>query len=169
MSLAKAIRYISENVRPPAGAHIPGYGIQVSKTDVDVQSTTDDLFTITGLVLVTLMIGEVTDAFDGTIGNLSFRIKTSNGAISAATAVTSDLVKTLYIVSGDPTDTLNAGGTPIRSVGSVTDGIHPMILGNVGGTETIEMLLSAADVGTGALTVTLYYIPLEASAAIVAA
>ena len=167
VSLMEVVGYIQDQVRSPAGAHIPGYGVHITKT-VDC-SATADIFTITGLVLVPLMFAEVEAAFDGNIGNMSFRIKTSNDTLCAATTVTSDLVKTMYVVSGDPTDTLNAGGTPKPNVGSVTDGIHPMVLGNNGGTETIEMLLSAADSTTASLKIHIYYIPLEASAVIAAA
>ncbi|KKK60397.1 hypothetical protein LCGC14_3024760, partial [marine sediment metagenome] len=104
--------------------------------------------------------------FDANILNMNFRIKTSNETLCAATDVQSDVIDTLYLISGDPTDTMNAGGTPKPHVGSVTDGVHPMILGSTGGTDTIEMLLSAPDSTSASLAVHIYYIPLEASAVI---
>ena len=179
VSLMEVVGYIQDQIRPPAGDHIPGYGIRVSKTDVNVQATTDDIFTITGLVMVTLMIGEVTAAFDGTIGNFSLRIKTSNEPLCAATSVTSDLVDTLYMLTGQPNAPLNGGIAPTPHVAgpsaehdSTVDrspAQSPMLLGNASGSEIVEMLLSAADAATGALTLTCYYIPLEASASVVAA
>lgn len=166
VSLMEVVGYIQDQIRPPAGAHIPGYGIHITKA-ANVQAVTDDIFDVTGLVMVNLLFCEVTAAFDATIGNLSFRIKTSNEPLCTATAVTSDPVKTLYLLSGDVADALNGGVTPTPNVAG-TPNKAPFIIGNNGGAEVIEMLLSAADAATGAMTVHIYYTPLEAGAAIAA-
>lgn len=177
VSLMEVVAYIQDSLRPPAGAYIPGLGTQVTKA-MNVQATTDDIFDVTGLVYVNLFFLVCTAAFDGTIGNLSFRIKTSNEPLCAATAVTSDTVDTLYLVTGQADAQLNGGLAPQPHHASATaehdsatdrtPAQAPFILGSPSGSDTVEMLLSAADAATGAMTAYIYYIPLEASAAITA-
>ena len=158
---------VAELLLARSGAFVPGLGFRVSKSH---NLTTDnaDLFTVTGKVLMTLLTGEVTTVV-GTTTTYAMRIKTTGEAIFAATTITTDAAGTMYLFGGDPTVVLNNAGTPVTRVGFL-DGagpVSPMVIGLAGGSCVIESDLDGA--GTGVIAWTLYYLPLEASASVVAA
>lgn len=149
-----------------AGADII-LGTKVTKAH-NLATDNVDLFTVTGKVLITLLIGEVTTVV-ATTTTYAMRVKTSNEAIFAATTITTDADDTMYLFGGDPTVVLNNGGTPVTRVAFLDGaGPHsPIVVGLAGGSCVIESDLDAA--GTGVISWSLWYHPLEASASVVAA
>lgn len=145
----------------------PGYGYRVSKAH-NLATDNVDLFTVTGKNLITLLTGEVTTVVGGA-ATYAMRVKTSNEAIFAATDIGTDAVGTMYLFGGDPTVALNNAGTPTTRVGFLDSAgpVSPLVVGLASGSCTIESDLDAAD--TGVITWTLFYLPLEAAASIVAA
>lgn len=139
--------------------------------DNDLASDPDELFTVTGKVLITLLTGEVTVVV-ATTTTLLLERKTSTVAMCAATTITSDGVGTMYMFSGDAgailNGTLAAGDAPVVGLAHTSGGPHaPMIFGLEGATETIQAQLDAA--GTGTIRWTLFYRPLSLGAKVVAA
>ena len=166
-STAAVLAYLQDSLRAPAGLFIPGFGLKVSKSH-NLTGDNVDLFTVTGQNMIRLLIGEVTTVVATTTTYL-MRVKTTAEAIFAATTITTDAAGTLYLFGGDPTVVLNNAGTPVTRVGFL-DGagpISPLIVGLAGGSLTIESDTSGA--GTGVIRWDLWYMPLEASASIVAA
>lgn len=144
-----------------------GYGNLATKSH-DISTDNVDLFTVTGKVAVTLLTGEVTTVI-ATTTTYAMRVKTTTEAIFPATTITIDADNTMYMFGGDPTVALNNGGTPTTRV-AFLDGagpISPLIVGLSGGSLTIESDLDAA--GTGVIAWSLFWLPLEAGASVVAA
>ncbi len=181
VSLAEAIRAIYNQTSHSGAASVvtrqAGWGNIVSKTE-DLNPVTDDLFTVTGKVLITLLTGEVTQAIGAAVNDYLLRVKTSNEAIAAATDISSDAIGTMYLVSGHPDDILNGRLTPTTRVaalsgnndGGINDYVQahsPMIVGLAGGSLIIQSLHTAGDAGDAVIW-TLMYIPLEASASVAA-
>lgn len=145
-----------------------GFGIGPIAKSHNLTGAAQDNFTITGKVAITLLVGEVKTIVATTTTYL-MRVKTSNEAIFPATTITTDVAGTMYLFGGDNTVVLNNTGTPITRVGFL-DGagpLAPLIVGLEGGSLTIEGVLDGA--GTGIIKWWLFYVPLEAGAAVVAA
>ena len=147
---------------------VPGLGYKITKA-ANVQATADDIFDVTGQVAINLMYGEVTADFDANITTMLLRIKTDNVNLCAATTVTSDADGTMYMFNGDAGSILNGVDIPVlRMANTSGTPLTPLIIGNAGVNSVIEHTLGAADAATGAMTWTVFYMPLEASAAIAA-
>lgn len=144
------------------------FGKHVQKT-ANMQATQDDLFDVTGQVMLTLLYAEVTAALDGTITTMLARIKTDNVNLCAATTVTSDGDGTMYMASGDTGAVLNGADAPVIRLAQLSGvPLAPILIGNAGVASVIEQILGAADVATGVVVWHAWYIPLEASAAMAA-
>lgn len=154
-----------------ADVFYPGLGYRVVKTDGDptaAAGSPDALFTVTGKVLVTLLFGEVTTAISGgTLPETALQSTTNNIAIAASTVITGDAQGTLYMVSGDTGVILNGADAPTVDVAQIASAGHqPFILDGDG----IEQLNGGGAVAAGGVIEwTLYYIPLEDNARVVAA
>ena len=143
----------------------PGYGYRVTATN-NLVTDNDALFDITGKVLITLLVGEVTTTL-ATTTTLLLRIKTSNVPLCAATTITDDTDGTMYVLGGDVGDVLNGAEAPVVGVASGNGkGPFPIVVGNAGATCVIETDLNGA--GTGIIAWTLFYIPLDPGAAVTA-
>jgi len=128
----------------------------------------DDLFTVTGKNLITLMHGEMTTVEAAATGSLTIALnmKANSVDLVAATSVYEDAAGTLYMVSGDKTDTLNAGETPTVDHASTQVAHSPFIVDG----DVIELTsLPGGGTSDGEILWTIYYVPLEAGAGIVAA
>ena len=144
---------------------VPGFGYRVFKSaDIAADGASDSLYTITGLNLITLLVGEVTVAI-GANTDITIRETTGSVGIAALTVIDSDVVDTLYMVTGDPSDTLNGGVAPGVNVAG-NEGDHVAFLFN---DDTIEARIDGGGGGTGTVGWILYYIPLETGANVVAA
>ena len=153
VSVAEVLGHVQDTLKSASGTYIPGFGFKVSKSH-NLTGDNTDLFTVTGKVLIT---------------TYAMRIKTTAEAIFAATTITTDAAGTMYLFGGDPTVVLNNAGTPVTRVGFLDSAgpLAPIVVGLAGGSAIIESDLDAA--GTGVIAWSLYYVPLEASATVVAA
>lgn len=137
----------------------PGLGYRVTKV-ADLATTLDLLFATTGKVAVTLLHGEVTSVLATTT---SLQLKTSVGGVvmHASTDVVNDALGTLYMVTGDPDDTLNGGNAPTLHFARTGTGNQvPMIFNNEGINQQTDQ------VGTGFILWECHYMPLEAGASV---
>lgn len=155
-----------------------GLGYLVTKVETVASVTQADLFTVTGKVLITLLTGEVTAGVATGPSDYVLSVKTTSEAICGSTSIVSDPAGTMYLVTGQPEALLNGGGTPTTRVagptalndGGTTDYVpahSPFVLGLAGGSLIIQSTHTTT-VG-GEITWSLFYIPLEAGATVVAA
>ena len=151
---------------PTDGSFIPGLGYQVTKS-CDLSGANDDLFTITGKVMVTMITGQVEGGALTGAESFQLRLKTSNEPLCAATTIDTDADGTMYLLTGDVGAVMNAGDAPTTNVAQAAGtALTPLIIGQAGGSATIE---SNTTGNGGTIDFILYYMPLEASAAVVAA
>ena len=143
-------------------------GLRVTKTENVNTATGVDLFTVTGKVLLTILTGEVTNAIHTTVTDYKLRIKTDNVDLSAAADINSKAVGTLLSLTGDATDTLVTAAEGIKTVDHSDSGIANRIVGLAGGTCVIQSNRTAGAVGDE-IVWSLYYVPLEPGAGVVAA
>ncbi|KKL97662.1 hypothetical protein LCGC14_1832250 [marine sediment metagenome] len=140
---------------------ITGLGYKVTKSAARTSGAgADDLFDITGQVLITLLFGEVTTVFPINCDVL-LNEKTSSGPICAVTVLDSSPEGSMVQVTGAPGDELSGvAGSVAGAVGSAAR----IIFDN----DTIEATWT--EIGTtGAIKWSLFYIPLESGAKVVAA
>lgn len=142
-------------------------GVTVQKTSAAVAASTQSLFTVSGLNIVEMIVGQVTTAMDGTATSIQLVHNPTIGSVAdicAATVVTSDAVGTVYGYLGDDITTLLiSSGTAIPSTAYTVTPQNKIILpAGVIGQEG-----SATNVGI----VQWYcvYVPLSDGASIVAA
>lgn len=146
---------------------VPGLGYPVTKTeDVNV-ATGDDLFIVTGKVLITCMTGEVTNAIGAAVVDYKLRIKTDNIDLCAAGDISADAIGTMYSLTGDASDSLVTAAEGIKAVDHSDSGMANRIVGLAGGSCTIESNRTAGDAGD-AISWTLFYLPLETGASVAA-
>jgi len=125
-------------------------------------STQTAYFTVTGRVLITQIVGEVTTVFDGTANNIKLISNPTVGAdvdMCTALSVTSDAVGTRYNITGTPADAMVAAtsGVAISQASAI---IVPA--------GTIDLDADATDT-TGATKWSLHYIALDDSSTVVTA
>ena len=150
---------VATNLAATSGTYMPGYGYFVTKVG-DIASDPDDLFTVTGKVLITLMVGEVTSVI-ATSTSIQLQTSTNAQIIAASTQITTDAAGTLYIVAGDTDLGLNGGGTPGLDMAGLATGILGPFMVN---DDRIYQDVNSA--GTGTIQWDLWYLPLEASATV---
>ena len=119
-------------------------------------------FTVSGRVLITQIVGEVTTVFDGTVNSIKLVANPTVGAdvnLCAALAVTSDALGTVYTITGTLADAMvptTSGAVQAQlSAILVTDG-------------TIDLDATATDT-TGSTRWILHYIPLDLGSTVVVA
>ena len=155
------------------GEFIPGLGHRVSKALALTQgaSPSQDIFTVTGQVLINLFIGEVTTAITNVSIDVTLQVKTSGEDLHAITIIDNDGVGTLYYLDGDPASALNGGVAPLTKVAGfpTASGNNSILLGLAGGSLTVENVIVGTPANSDAITWTLWYYKLEASALVVAA
>ena len=159
---------------PQNATYYPGLGYRVVASAKNHNATTVDLFTITGLVALTMMFGEVTTVLSAT--HTLIVETTGDVALCVATAVADhadgDIIGPL---TGDPSDFCTgtdatafvAVGGSRSTLADTSGGVSWMVLGNAGATTTIRLDISASE--TGISTWYMFYLPLEADAVVVAA
>ena len=166
VSMSEVLRAIYDATAQSGSAGVdvmPSLGRHVVKVG-DIATSTDDLFTVTGKCLITLMTGEVTSVL-ATSTSMSLRTSTNSIQICISTDVVTDVAGTLYFVSGDPDLGLNGatGGVANADIAFSNGGRTEMLMQD----DVIVQVVQAA--GTGTIQWDLWYIPLEASAAIASA
>lgn len=160
-----------EALMDPLSGYNPKMGFGVTKvSNLADGSGTDNLFTVTGRVLITSLTGEVTTVIGGA-ATLKIRDITNSVDLCAATTIDSDAVGTMYALTNISASVLNGTGmTPV--VGSIPNlsgstNVDVAIVGDAQAALTLAQVLDAAD--TGAITWRLTYIPLIANATVTAA
>jgi hypothetical protein len=160
-----------EALMDPLSGYNPRMGFGVTKVSNLADGTgTDNLFTVTGRVLITSLTGEVTTVL-ATSTSMKLRDVTNSVDLCAATTITDDAVGTMYALSSISASILNGTGmTPVvGSIPNLTGSSHVdvAIVGDAQAPLTIAHVLNAA--GTGAVTWRLTYIPLIGGASVAAA
>lgn len=125
-------------------------------------TTQTPYFTVTGRVLVTQIVGEVTTIFDGTVNSIKLISNPTVGAdvdLCTALVVTGDTQGTIYNITGTLSDAMIA-----TTSGALTAQASAIILS----AGTIDLDATATDT-TGATKWTVHYIPLDSGARIVVA
>lgn len=140
-----------------------GVGVQVERVTANLpQTAAHALFTISGgRIAVVQLIGQVTTVVQTQANATKLIGNPTTGAdldICATLDITADAVGTLYGITGLFSDALIGAGP-----GALSGQTRPVIL-NVG---TLD--LSCAASNTGQVRWTLYFVPLDLSAAVVAA
>lgn len=150
-----------QGIVTPDGSFLPGFGYHVAKSAVRTSGAgADDLFDVTGQVLITMIYGEVTTVFPVNC-DVALNEKSDSGPICAVTVLDSSPDGSIVMVTGDPGDALagvagSVGGSKGAAMRLVFD------------SDTIEATWT--EIGTtGALTWHLYWMPLEPGASVVAA
>lgn len=140
-------------------------GIQVTKAAQSLpQSATATLFSVSGHVLVTGMLGAVTGAVGNGAVTLALGNSITTTAIAAATDISNKSSGTWYMPQGSS----GAGGTPLISSaiflpGDASRFFSPFIMGNVGAT-VISWTTSSSQLGLMAWY--LWYVPISSGATV---
>jgi hypothetical protein len=123
-------------------------------------------------VLIKVWTLEVTNALHTTVTDYKLRIKTDNVDLCAAGDLSSAAVGFMLQLNSDAGDTILAGGSYAVSAVKTADtngkGMADRIVGLASGTCTLQSNRTAG-AASDAIIHSIYYLPLEASAAIVAA
>ncbi len=166
-----AFRPVGSGVSSP-GTYVPGLGYKVTKTEDVNTATSDDLFTVTGKVLITMWECEVTNALDAAVTDYKISMTTLNADLVAAGNIASSIVGHMFMLNSDAGDTSLSSSTYAVSVSGSADtngkGLAMRVVGKAGGTDTLKAVRTAGAAGD-AIVHTLFYLPLEASASVVAA
>jgi len=131
----------------------------------------DDLFTVTGQVLITMIMGEVTTVMDGGASTVLLNEKASSIPLCAATTVTSDAAGEIYMLGGDVGSVVNGADAPTLKVGQLAGApLTPFVFG-LGAGVLADLIIETTETGddTGVVLWSLFYIPLEPGAKVVAA
>jgi hypothetical protein len=147
---------------------VPGLGYKVTKTEDVNTATGDDLFDVTGKVLITVWTGEVTNALAAGVNDYKLRVKTDNVDLCAAGNIGSAAVGFLFQLSGDAGDSVINTASATNTADNNGKGLAGRIVGKAGGSCTLQSNRTAGDAGD-AIVHTIFYLPLEASAAVAAA
>lgn len=153
---------------------VPGLGFRVTKTEDGSVATGDDLFTVTGKVLITLWTAEVTNALGATAKFSDYKISmtTLNADLCAAGDISSSIVGHIFNLNGDAGDTSLSSSTYAVSVSGSADhngkGLAYRVVGKAGGSDVLKSVRTAGDSGDAIIHIVFYY-PLEAGASIAAA
>ena len=125
-------------------------------------STQTAYYTVTGRVLITQIVGEVTTIFDGTVNSIKLIANPTALAdvdLCTALVVTSDAAGTMYTITGTLTDAMVA-----TTSGAVTAQASAVIVAE----GTIDLHTTATDT-SGATKWTVHYIALDAGSTVVVA
>lgn len=160
-----------EALMDPTATYNPRMGFSVTKvSNLADGAGTDDLFTVSGRVLITSLTGEVTTVVGGA-ATLKIRDVTNSVDLCAATTIDSDAVGTMYALTSISANILNGTGAApvIGSIPNISGAqqVDVAIVGDAQASLTLAQVLDAAD--TGAITWVLTYIPLVSGATVTAA
>lgn len=149
----------------------PILGYKVSKTEDVNTAVSDDLFTLTGKVLITLWTAEVTNALSAAVTDYQITLTTLSGVLVAAGNIASAIVGHMFTLNADAGDTALSTSTSAVSVGGVGDTQGKtgyLVVGTAGGTDVIKSVRTAG-AASDAIIHSVWYWPLEAGASLVAA
>jgi len=150
---------------PEYSDYFPGYGYRVLRTAADMADDPENLFTVTGMVAITLLIGEITTAFSASADVI---IETDGDiALNTVTALDSLADGVLWVVNGDFGAAVSGADVPVLGIASAASfAINPIIVGGDGDTIILRNDVGATD--TGIYNMYLFYIPITPGATVVA-
>lgn len=152
---------------PESQLFIPGFGYRVESLGTSLAAD-ENVFTITGLVAITLWVVHITTVFSGATTNLGF--DTDGGVVIMADTVVDDFVdEGIMLIHGDQTLGVNMALAPEIEVGHFPDDkpFSWLIIGGATAASTVIVSDSGA-ADTGVYDSYIYYIPLTIGATIVA-
>lgn len=172
-SILERLEHVANTVLAETPAtFVPGLGYRVTKTEDVSVATSDDLFTVTGKVLITLWTAEVTNALGAGVTDYKIECTTRNKVLLAAGNIASAAIGHMIQLNGDSAATALTTSTGAVSVTGEADnagkGLAMRIVGIAGGSETLKSTRTAGDASDAMIHI-VYYLPLEASASMAAA
>lgn len=167
-NVLERLEYIQSLSGSVPATYFPSVGYKVSKTENVNTATGVDLFTVTGKVLITMWCGEVTNAIGAAVTDYKLRVKTDNVDLCAATNIATAAIGVLFQMCGDAGDTLVNTALSVKAADTNGKGQAYRLIGLAGGSCTLQSLRTAGDSGD-AIIHTIWYMPLEAGATVVAA
>lgn len=144
---------------------VQSVGVQTAKTE-DLAGTQDDLYSITGIVKILALIGEVRNTVGAGVTDYIMRIKTTGTVIVNVTNLAGKTADTLLQLAGG--EALIEGASGAKLVTSGTDAQQVRYIGTTGGTCVIEGAHTAGDSGD-AITWYIEWVPVSPGATLVAA
>ena len=149
----------------------PGWGYKVTKVEAADTVTSDDLFTLTGKVIVNLWTFEVTNALGAGMTDYKIELTTLAGIIVAAGNISSGIVGFMRTLNGSAASTALNTSTSAVSVAGVGDTATkwgPTVVGKAGGSDIIKATRTAGAAGD-LIRHDVFYMPAEAGASLVTA
>ncbi len=152
---------------------VPGFGYKIQKVSDLNTATSDALFTVAGKVLIVLWECEVTTVLVGA-GPTDYVLGIASGAVMMASSdIHEASVGFMTQMTGDPADTaLTAGGngglTVVKASDCDASGLSNRVVG-LKGLASLTLSETRTAATSGAITHTIWFIPLEPGAHIVAA
>lgn len=145
----------------------PGLGYRATKTeDVNV-ATSDDLFNVTGKVLIRLWNGDVTNALGAAVTDYQITLTTLAGVLVAAGNLASAIIGhqfTLNCDSGDTSLSTSSSAVSVGGVGDTNGKFGHLVVGRTGLiTDVIKAVRTAGD-ASDAIVHTVFWMPLEVGA-----
>ena len=152
---------------PESAVFYPGYGYRVTATGTSLAAD-DNVFTITGLVMITSWVLHVTTVFSGATTDLGF--DTDGGTIVAASAVVDDYAdESIIVIHGDQSIVFGLALTPEVEVGHYPDNMPWSNLFVGGAAAATTIIVSDSGSGdTGIYDSYITYIPITVGATMVA-
>ena len=143
-----------------------GLGIRVQRApDVDPQAVFLPIFQITGLVLITSLIGVRTVAQAGGASTMQFEHSVGPTVLDAgALSIAADTIGTIYFLDGDVADSIVKGLGGNAITGDILN-VYPHK--SLVGAGTINVTMTAA-AGTGSTGYSISFIPVDDTAIIYA-
>lgn len=123
-------------------------------------------FTVTGRVLLTALVGEVTTVIQSQPNSTKLVANPTVGAdvdLCSATDITADAAGTLYTITGDFSDAMVATTSGAVETSPTANSVWPIVVA----AGTIDLNCAASN--TGATKWTLHYIPLDVGSGVVTA
>jgi len=150
------------------GMFVPGLGYKCVKTEDVNTATADDLFIVTGKVLITCWTGEVTNKLGTAVTDYKLRVKTTNIDLCAGSNIANAAIGFIFQMCSDAGDSLINTASATETADTNGKGMAYRIVGKSGSSLTLQSSRTAGDNGD-AIVHSLWYIPLEAGAEVVAA
>jgi len=119
-------------------------------------------------VLITCWTGEVTNALGATVTDYKLRVKGTNRDLCAASNIASAAIGFIFQMCSDAGDSLINTASATETADTNGKGMAYRIVGKSGSSLTLQSSRTAGDNGD-AIVHSLWYIPLEAGAEVVAA
>jgi len=150
------------------GAYLFGLGYKATVTEAIDTATGVDLFTVTGKVLITMWTMEVTNAFDGANPtDYKIRTKTTNVDLCIAGDLHGAGIGCIFQMCGDAGDSLINTASAKFTADTNGKGLANRIVGLAGGSCILQSLRTAGN-ASDAMIHSLWWLPLESGASVVA-